>query len=307
MTTVDLQSMVKVPVAVSEDLVKIIRLLAMTGKKLFLKHLYEPLDYGGWKRRASNETARKLMERMDRALADPTAVHTIGPLGKRLISSAMNESLSALGDSCIFFLERMPMHSKISTSREAIDFVQILHEPLTEFNQLHRNRSERIFEEGLQNISADDLKQAFQPVDLDRYKIKVEMQRQAVSLFHKIVIANRNDDLPRCRKLIAAYLIAYGDQENNNREEVEKLIDAFQERDETFRFSVMENIAINLYYDIQKSITQGDLRRTIMGIRKYAHVFEGNPEIRYFNEIDGLEQKLYKIISAKNMWGELKK
>ena len=299
--------MVKVPVAVSEDLVKIIRLLAMTGKKLFLKHLYEPLDYGGWKRRASNETARKLMERIDRALSDAPAVPTIGPLGTRLISSETTESLSALGDSCIFFLERMPMHSKISTARESIEFVQIVHDPLIEFHKLHQDRSAKIFEEGLKNITEDELKEAFQPIDLDRYKIKIEMQRQALSLFHKIVIASRNDDLARCRKLIAAYLIAYGDQENNNRDEVEKLIDAFQARDNTFRISLLENIAINLYYDIQKSITQGDLKRTIMGIRKYAHIFEGNPDIRYFNEIDVLEQKLYRLISEKDMWRELKK
>lgn len=299
--------MVKVPVAVSEDLVKIIRLLAMTGKKIFIKHLYEPLDFGGWKRRANNETPRRLMERMDKALADASAVHTTGPLGKRLISSAMNDSLSALGDSCIFFLERIPMHSKVSTSREAIDFVSMLHDPLNDFHQMHQDRSARIFEEGLQNISEDDLKEAFQPIDLDRYKIKVEMQRQAVSLFHKIQIASRNDDLPRCRKMIAHYLIAYGDQEQNNRDEVERLIDAFSEREPAFRASLMESIAINLYFDIQKSITQGDLKRTIMGIRKYAHIFEGDPATRYFNEIDVLEQKLYALITAKDMWSELKK
>ena len=44
-----------------------------------------------------------------------------------------------------------------------------------------------------------------------------------------------------------------------------------------------------------------------MGIRKYAHIFEGNPDIRYFNEIDVLEQKLYRLISEKDMWRELKK
>jgi hypothetical protein len=298
--------MVKVPVAVSDDLVKIIRLLAMTGKKLFLKYLFQPLDYAGWKRRASNETTRKLMERIDRALTEDSAVHTIGPLGKRLISAAMNESLSALGDACIFFLERMPMHSKISTARESLEFVQILYPPLNEFHGIHKNRSERIFEEGLQNISDNDLKMAFQPVDLDRYKIKVEMQRQAVDLFHRIVIANRNEDLARCRKLIAAYLIAYGDQANNNRDEVDKLIDALEKRDDGFRQALLDNIAINLYYDIQKSITQGNIKRTIMGIRKYAHIFEGNPDIRYFNEIDGLEQKLYRLISEKDLWNDLK-
>ncbi len=307
MTEVDIQNMVKVPVAVAEDLVKIIRLLAMTGKKVFLNHLYEPLDFGNWKRRASNETPRKLMERMDRALEDASAVHTIGPLGKRLISSAMNESLSALGDSCIFFLEKMQQHSKISGSREAVEFVRLVHDPLMDFHAMHRERSEKIFEEGLRDISVDDLKEAFQPVDLDRYRMKVELQREALNLIQKITVANRNDDVARCRKLIAAYLIKYGDTENNNRDQVEKIIHAFQQRDASFRSSLEDHIATQLFYDIQKSISQGDLKRTIMGIRKYAHIFEGNPDIRYYTDIDALEQKLYKIITAKDLWKELKK
>ena len=84
---------------VAEDLVKIIRLLAMTGRRMFVQHLQEPLDYGGWKRRASNEVPRKLMDRIDRAMRDRASIHTVGPLSKRLISQSMHEGLSTVGDS----------------------------------------------------------------------------------------------------------------------------------------------------------------------------------------------------------------
>ncbi|MCP5484713.1 MAG: hypothetical protein H7A22_04195 [Spirochaetales bacterium] len=298
--------MSKVPMTVAEDLVKIIRLLAMTGRRMFVQHLQEPLDYGGWKRRASNEVPRKLMDRIDRAMRDRASIHTVGPLSKRLISQSMHEGLSTVGDSCIFFLEKMSQSSVVSASKEAVEFVQTIYEPLSKFRDIHQNRSEQIFEDSLANISTADLKEAFQPVDLGKHKIKVEVQRQALQLFQKIKYANKDEDLPRCLKLIAAYLIKYGDAENNNREEVDRLIEAFQTKDENFKQALEDNIAINLFYTIQKSITEGDLKRTIEGIRKYAHIFEGNPDVKYFQEIDVLEQKLYRLITAKDLWKELK-
>ena len=200
----------------------------------------------------------------------------------------------------------MSQSSVVSASKEAVEFVQTIYEPLSKFRDIHQNRSEQIFEDSLANISTADLKEAFQPVDLGKHKIKVEVQRQALQLFQKIKYANKDEDLPRCLKLIAAYLIKYGDAENNNREEVDRLIEAFQTKDENFKQALEDNIAINLFYTIQKSITEGDLKRTIEGIRKYAHIFEGNPDVKYFQEIDVLEQKLYRLITAKDLWKELK-
>ena len=166
MTTVDVRTMSKVPMTVAEDLVKIIRLLAMTGRRMFIQHLLEPLDYGGWKRRASNEVPRKLMDRIDRAMRDRASIHTVGPLSKRLISQAMHEGLSTVGDACIFFLEKMSQSSVVSASKEAVEFVQTVYDPLSKFRDIHQNRSEQIFESSLANISTADLKEAFQPVDL---------------------------------------------------------------------------------------------------------------------------------------------
>ena len=212
MVPAEVRHLTKVPVVLAEDLVKIIRLVAMTGRKAFITYLYEPLDFGGWKRRASAEQPRKLMERIHRALDDQNSIHTIGPLGKRLVSASMHDSLAAVGDGCIFFFEMMPVHRLISASREAVELVQILYDPLMQFRDIHQNKSEKIFEDALSSVSDDDLKNAFQPVDLDKYKIKVKLQAEAVALLEKIKIANRNNDMTRCRKLIAAYLIAYGDE-----------------------------------------------------------------------------------------------
>lgn len=306
MTPRELEKIAKVPAEVAEDLARVIRLLAMTGRRLFLNHLYNPLDFHGWKRRAGNETVRRLMEHIDRAISQPGSVHTAGPLARRMISAAMNDSLSALGDATIYFLQLMQRSSKVASSPDSIEFVQAIYAPLVEFRDMHQQQSERIFEEGLQALSYEDLKAAFQPVQLGRHTELVEMQRQALNLFHRIKLAVQKDDYERCLKLIAHYLINYSDQENNNREEVERLIDALSRRLEGFRASLEERIAIHLFFEIQTSIAANDLRRTIRAIRRYAHIFQGEPTTRYYHEIDSLEQKLYALITRKDLWKDLK-
>lgn len=302
----DSRMMTKVPVSMADDLIKIVRLLALTGRKVFINYLFEPLDYAGWKRRATNEQSRKLMDRIDKAALDETASHTVGPLARRMVSASMNENLSAVGDCVIFFLEKMQQYAAVACMPEAIEFVKVLHKKLENFSKAHQSQNLQLFETGLQSLDATDFKKAFQPVDLGKHKIKVTMQRQAMDLFNKIKIASTNDDMERCRKMIGAYLVKYGDQEENNREEVDQLIHAFQKREPAFQKNLEDNIAINLFYQIQTSIAQGDLKKTIIGIRKYAHIFQGNPEVRYFNEIDELEGKLYKIITDRDLWEELK-
>ncbi|MCB1172881.1 MAG: hypothetical protein KDK39_04920 [Leptospiraceae bacterium] len=306
MKAIDPKTMTKVPVATADDLIKAVRLMAMTGRRVFTRFLFDPLDYANWKRRATNEQSKKLMQRIEAAVHDSGAQHTVGPFARRMISASMHESFSALGDASIFFLEKMQQFVFVATLAESLDFVRVLYQPARQFLEQQQNQNAELFASSLDSLSAIDFKAAFQPIDLGKHKIKIEIQRQAMDLFHKIKIANANDDPERCRKLIGAYLIKYGDQENNNRNEVESLIEAFQKKDPQFRSNLESNIAVNLYYTIQTSIAQGNIQQTIAGIRKYAHIFQGNPSIQYFYEIDGLEKKLYDIITARDLWQELK-
>ena len=303
----EIRQLSKVPLVLADDLIKTIRLLAMTGKKLFHQHLFEPIDYAGWELKNSNINSRTLMERINQACEREESVHTAGPLGKRLISVALTENLSAIGDSSIFFLEKMTQFSQIATTREAIEFVKIIFPALKEFGDAHKNKSELLFEESLKNLSQDDFKSAFAPVDLGKQNVKIHVQREAYILFEKIKSANLRDDIARCRKLISAYLIKFADQEDNNRDEVEKLISAFEKKEEGFRRQVQDVMALALYYQIIGGITEGDLKKAIRGIRKYAFIFQGDPDNLYFLEIDNLEKKLYAIIKEKDLWKELKK
>lgn len=69
----------KITAPQSEDLIKTIRLLAVTGSRLFQKYLYQPLEYAGWKRTMQYETARKMMERIEEKSDNQSFHHTIAP------------------------------------------------------------------------------------------------------------------------------------------------------------------------------------------------------------------------------------
>jgi len=303
----DLRSMRKVPVPAAEDLIKTIRILALSGRKSFITFLFEPLREAGWRRPAAIDTTKKMTERIDASSRDPGAVHTVAPLCKRLISQALNENASALGDASIFFLSKMTEHTKVSTAPEAISFVQTVHPSLDKFRDVYQNRSADLFAQGLQALTPEDFKRAFAPVDLGKTQIKVELQQEAAILFNKIQIANRNDDLPRCRKLIAHYMVQNADREDNNMPNVREVVNAFEKRQPGFANELEDFMAISLHYQIVSAITQGDIKKAIHGIRKYAHIFQGNPAVRYHLEVDRMESKLYQIISEKGLWDELKK
>ena len=284
--------------------IKTLRLLAMTGKKNFVHYVKHPLEYAGWERHTSTETSKDMMHRIDR-YDDESSYHTIAPLCKRLVSLSVTEGLKNLGDSCIYFFDKMRYYSKVIRSEEAVDFVNILYSPLTGFEDSQKDKNSRQFEEKLARMSEEDLKKAVAPIELERYKIKVEFQKEAADLFKKISWAVKQDDLPRCQKLISTYLVKFAENRDNNREEVENLIGAFDARIPGFRKELEESMSIALYFEILAGITENNLRRTIMGIRKYAFIFQGNPEIKNYLEIDALEKKLYHIIDEKNLWDEL--
>jgi len=297
----------KVPVAAAESFIKTIRLLAIAGRRAFLSHLAAPLDEAGWKRNPAADTTRKMITRIKTASQDPAAVHTVAPHCKRLISQALNETLSALGDSSIFFLEMMLARTAVSTAPEALDFVQIIDRPLEKFQTESEAKSTSLFADALSTMSKDEFKKAFAPVDLGKTEQQVVLRQEASILFNKIQIAHRRDDLPACRKLISRYMVQNADMEDSDMSMVRDLVKAFDKRAPGFNAELSQSMAINLHFDVVSGISRGDIKQAIRGIRKYAHIFQGNPEVPYHLEIDRMEGKLYEIITEKGLWEELKK
>ncbi len=303
----DTQKISKVTPTLAEELSRYIRLLAKAGKGSFHRHLYQPLVYAGWERQMKYNDSKFIMARIDEARSDLAKLNTIGPLCKRLISQSLLESASSLGNSSIFFLDRMGSIPVLAKSEEGVEFVTIIKDPLTEFNLDNQTKKEKSFEDKLENISNQELTDALNPVELGKKEVIVKIQKEALALFNQISIYSNKGDIHRCRKLIANYLIQYAEQEDNNRDEVEKVIEALESRSPGFTSELNDFIAINLYYSIFSEISEGDLKKAIQAIRKYAFIFQGNPDIKYFMEIDELERKLQAVITKKDLWKQLRK
>jgi len=296
-----------VPVTVAEELIKIIRMLARSGRKLFRQYLTQTIYKGNYQRLHSLDKTSKLMERINQALRDPKKVPTIGLTAKKMIAKALEESDSALGDACIFFLEKMIENPLVTSSKEAIEFVHLILPPLKEFQSLYENQNIKIFEELLLTTQKEELKKIIEPVELGKHGKKIQVSQEAKLLIERIKIAQKSQDIVKCKKYIATYLIRYGDQNLEDRKVIDSIIEAFDQSYPNFKKELNDFIAIQLHYQILQGVVEKNLKKSITAISKYTHIFRGDPNIKFYHEIDEFEKKLYDIINQKNLWDELKK
>jgi len=298
-----------IPADLALELIKNIRVLALAGKKKFNQHLVEPLAFGGWERDKAHlaTTSAKLMDKIQEEIKDPAYEKAIPHKCKRLVSQSISESLSALGDSCIFFLERIQEMPTLANSEEARDFVFIIEKPLKTFAKETAVANEERFETSIQSLSLDDMKEAFDTVRLDGTRKKVYLEKTIHNLYQQVLLATKSNNLARCKKLLSTYILSYHETEIYNKTEVETLLNALDKREEGFRKLIWDSLAIEIYYAVTRGILEGNAKKAIQGIRKYAYIFEGDPDSKFYYEIDGLERKLYGIIQTKDMMKDLRK
>jgi hypothetical protein len=297
----------KITVSQSQEQIKTIRLIALSGKNNFIRYITSPLISAGWKSERHPQGARKQIERITAESRSQSYYHTIAPKCKRLISGSMDESLAAVGDSCIFFLEMMQLHAVISSSPESLEFTGILKSGFSEFHAASSSKNETLFKEAVESAAADDIKKVVEPVDLDLASKKRKLDAEIQKLYNNLLIASKYNNLQKAKKLLSAYIITFCDHDDYSRQDVELLIDAMNKRYEDFNDDLKSMISIDLYYKISRSIISGDIAAAVQGIRKFAYIFEGDPAAKYYQEIDRLERILYPIITEKNLWNTLKK
>ncbi|MDF3821346.1 hypothetical protein P3G55_15695 [Leptospira sp. 96542] len=291
------------------EIVKNIRLLALSGKKNFKTYLYDPLVFAGWERDKAHlaTSTAKLMDKIHQDVEDPAYKHTISQQCKRLISQSLVEGMSALGDSCIFFLERMQEIPELASSNEATDFVSAIEKPLRDFAKLTSESNEKKFEDSISNLTPEDVKSAFNPIRLDGTRKKVYIETELHTLYNQVLVATKSNNLVKCKKLLSRYIITYNEYESYNKSEVENLLKALDKREVGFRQNLWDSLAIEIYYSVTRGIMEGNAKKAIQGIRKYAYIFEGDPNVKFYYEIDALERKLYGIIQTKDLMKDLKK
>jgi hypothetical protein len=289
----------------AQELNRLVRLLAQSGKVDFKKYLYDPLYGAGWERKAVD--ARKTLEHLRGEIKNPAYRTALAPNCKRMVGAALSENFSVLGDCALFFLEVIQIVPQVGDAGEAAEFVNLLKKPLGEWQKLQNDRSASMFEQELDGMADAQLAEALEPVKLgvteERARITAEIQR----LYQQILVASRSDNFKRAAQLLSRYMMEYSDAENYAEKDVRKVIDALKLRDPTFEISLNALLATDLYYRISQGIMKGDLKVAVRMIRKYAMIFEGNSEIRYYYEIDRLERMLYNVITKKDLWKQLKR
>lgn len=290
----------------AEELIRIIRMLARSGRKFFRQYLTIPLYKANYKRLYSMENTSRIMERINKAMQDSSKIRTVGQLAKRMISQALEESDSALGDASIFFLEKMMQHPLVSTSKEAKEFVKVIQTPLNEFQKLYETKNKKIFEELLISTTKEELVKLIKPVELGKHGKKITLSSESKLLIEKIKIAQKSRDISKCRKLISAYLIRYGDVNLEDRKIIDMIIEAFEKNHPGFKKELNDFIAIQLHYQIIQGVVEKNLKKSINAISKYTFIFRGDPEVKFYHEIDEFEKKLYEIIEKQNLWKDLK-
>ena len=291
----------------AQEMVKNIRILALNGKNNFRKFLFDPLYEAGWYNDTSRQSTATLIEKMKEQPYDSALVHTIAPQCKRLVCFSMSEGLSPLGNSSIFFLEKIQWDQQVALSNESIEFTGIIMPPLNEFMKLNNESNEKLFTEAVASAEKDEILTAFEPVKLSSGSVKVQLDSEIKRLYNNIQIASRYQNIPKCMKLLSTYIIQYSDNEEYARGDVEKLVDAMTKRAPGFDTDLRNTMAIDLYYRIRKSVHDGDISTTIQAIRKYGYIFEGDSSAKHFYDIDRFERILYKIITEKGLWKDLKK
>ena len=289
----------------AQEFNRLVRLLAQSGKSNFKKYLYDPLFIAAWERRAND--ARKILEYVRASLKNPAYRTTVAPNCKRMIGSAMAENFSILGDTVLFFLEVIQMLPQISEADEAKEFLNILKSPLFEWQKIHSEKSAYIFDRELNNMEDAKIAEALEPVKLGSTDAKAHISHEVQMLYQQILIAARTDNFKRAGQLLSRYMMEYSDTEDYAEKDVRKVIDALKVRDSTFEQALHNFLATDLYFRITQGITKGDLKVAVRMIRKYAMIFEGDPNIRYYYEIDRLERMLYNVITKKNLWKAMKK
>jgi len=302
----DMNTKLKVPVVLAQELAKDIRILARSGKGPFSHYLVMPLSNAGWQTASSGLPSRKMMERIRTEAEDPSFLHTIGPKCKRLISAAMNENFSSLGDASIFFLEKMQLHVKVSSSPESIEFAGIISPSLSQFRAINAEKNESKFRTAITSLNGSQLKSSMEPVRLEKDTEKVKMGSEIRSLYDNILIASKYNNLAKCRKLLSGYIIRYSDDPEYAAADVERLIKALDQREENFSIDIREFIAIELYYQITQGVLNGNLAAAIQAIRKYGYFFAGDTTAKYYYDIDRLERILYQMLTDKGLWNDIK-
>jgi hypothetical protein len=285
--------------------VRIIKNLASRGRSVYLDYLIRPL--ASW----SDEVPEQGLDKLIRLLQHEKRKYNSDDLPvmfkKTIIKSvaSIQPDLSLTGNLCLDFLHEMRHRYEVSSSREAHQFVKILHEPFSIFSDKEFRRMNSKFRE---EVSSSDPGEIQELLALQRTAgdASTKEKEQARRLISAITEGMESKMISELKKEVVAYLLKIATPSAPElHAEIDPLLTKIELNHPGFIKEVYDSAAIYIYHEIIKSIRENNLKRAVALIAQYAVLFRGNPSTPNALEVGSFEKILFDLIEKKKLWDRL--
>gem|GEM_PF-2385036 len=127
--------------------------------------------------------------------------------------------------------------------------------------------------------------------------------REAHELYTRIELAYARGDESQLSYLLAQFTGRFCNYpEVKYRDEVDVIIGKIAENNAEFKNDMRSRLAVRLYQSISRSIEKMDLKTAVRGITTYVITFQDDLGLPYREDLDHLEEKMYRFIQQHNLW-----
>jgi hypothetical protein len=288
-----------------DNFTRIIQSLAKRGRNVYHEYLVDPLSQ--WSDTVPVEPIDRLVSLLEQARKSGSK--KIPLLYKMsLVKSVAPDQfdLAIPGNLSLGFLKSMKEEPRITSSDEALEFVNLLKNGFKTYSDREFIRMNRKFEQEIAEVSEVEVEKLIKAHEGEEEKNR-QIDEQSGAALEEIRSTVGRGSLPDIKRAIIVYLLKFSDPLMPNRHyAVDGTIDRMEHRHASFRKELMDSTAVIIYHEILKAITDNRLEDAVKYIGKYAVLFRGNPDTPNYREVDSFEKKFFQIIEERNLWDRLR-
>jgi hypothetical protein len=129
------------------------------------------------------------------------------------------------------------------------------------------------------------------------------LNSEAAELYNKIELAYARGDENKLSYLLAQFTGRFCNYpEVRYRDEVDALIMKVAENNAGFHQDMRSRLAVRIFQVIARSAEKMDLKTAVRGITTYVITFQDDLSLPYREELDHIEEKMYRFIERHNLW-----
>lgn len=133
------------------------------------------------------------------------------------------------------------------------------------------------------------------------------LNREARELYNRIELAYARGDESQLSYLLAQYTGRFCNfPEVAHRDDVDNIIARITDDNADFKKDMRSRLAVRLFQSISRSVEKMDIRTAVRGITTYVITFQDDLGLPYREDLDHLEEKMYRFIQQHNLWHRVK-